>query len=147
MQKLTAKAKIGIQVPIQEVFEAIVNPEIMKNYFISKGSNRLEVGKEILWEFPEFEGSFPIEVLEIISNQRIKFSWDSNSEVIIELEKSSEDSTLVMVQEMGYQNDEKGIQWVIGQTEGWANFLACLKAWMEYKIYLRKGAFDFLKTN
>lgn len=147
MQKLTAKAKIGIQVPIQEVFEAIVNPEIMKNYFISKGSNRLEVGKEILWEFPEFEGSFPIEVLEIIPNQRIHFSWDSLSEVIIELEKSSEDSTLVMVQEMGCQNDEQGIQWVVGQTEGWANFLACLKAWMEYKIHLRKGAFDFLKTN
>lgn len=147
MQKLTAKAKIGIQVPIQEVFDAIVNPEIMKNYFISKGSNRLEVGKEILWEFPEFEGSFPIEVLEIIPNQRIHFSWDSLSEVIIELEKSSEDSTLVMVQEMGCQNDEQGIQWVVGQTEGWANFLACLKAWMEYKIHLRKGAFDFLKTN
>lgn len=147
MQKLTAKAKIAIQAQLQDVFEAIVNPEIMKNYFISKGSNRLEVGKEILWEFPEFEGSFPVEVMEIIPNQRIHFSWDSLSEVIIELEKSSEDSTLVMVQEMGYQNDEQGIQWIVGQTEGWANFLACLKAWMEYKIHLRKGAFDFLKTN
>ena len=143
MQKLTAKAKIAIQAQLQAVFEAIVNPEIMKNYFISKGSIRLEMGNEILWEFPEFEGSFPIEVLEIIPNQRIHFSWDSLSEVIIELEKSSEDSTLVMVQEMGYQNDEQGIQWVVGQTEGWANFLACLKAWMEYKIHLRKGAFDF----
>lgn len=143
MQKLTAKAKIAIQAQLQAVFEAIVNPEIMKNYFISKGSIRLEMGNEILWEFPEFEGSFPVEVMEIIPNQRIHFSWDSLSEVIIELEKSSEDSTLVMVQEMGYQNDEQGIQWVVGQTEGWANFLACLKAWMEYKIHLRKGAFDF----
>lgn len=147
MQRLTAKAKIAIQAQLQDVFEAIVNPEIMKNYFISKGSNRLEMGNEILWEFPEFEGSFPIEVLEIISTQRIKFSWDSNSEVLIEFEKQSDESTIVMVHEMGYQNDEQGIQWVVGQTEGWANFLACLKAWMEYKIHLRKGAFDFLKTN
>ncbi|MDR2039959.1 MAG: hypothetical protein LBQ60_18715 [Bacteroidales bacterium] len=30
-------------------------------------------------------------------------------------------------------------------TEGWANFLACLKAWMEYGINLCKGAFDFMK--
>lgn len=29
-------------------------------------------------------------------------------------------------------------------TEGWANFLACLKAYLEYGINLRKGAFDFL---
>ncbi|MET3732659.1 SRPBCC domain-containing protein [Moheibacter stercoris] len=143
MQKLTAKAKIAIQAQLQAVFEAIVNPEIMKNYFISKGSNRLEMGNEILWEFPEFEGSFPVEVMEIIPNQRIHFSWDSNSEVLIEFEKQSVETTIVMVHEMGYQNDEKGIQWVIGQTEGWANFLACLKAWMEYKIHLRKGAFDF----
>lgn len=28
-------------------------------------------------------------------------------------------------------------------TEGWANFLACLKAYLDYGINLRKGAFDF----
>ena len=34
---------------------------------------------------------------------------------------------------------------LMGQTEGWANFLACLKAYLEYGINLRKGAFDFMK--
>jgi uncharacterized protein YndB with AHSA1/START domain len=38
MEKVTAKASIGIQKPVSEVFEAIINPEIMQNYFISKGS-------------------------------------------------------------------------------------------------------------
>lgn len=33
----------------------------------------------------------------------------------------------------------------MGNTDGWANFLACLKAYLEYGINLRKGAFDFLK--
>ncbi len=32
-----------------------------------------------------------------------------------------------------------------GNTEGGANFLACLKAYLEHGIILRKGAFDFLK--
>jgi hypothetical protein len=36
-------------------------------------------------------------------------------------------------------------KWLMGNTEGWANFLACLKAYLEYGINLRKGAFDFLK--
>jgi hypothetical protein len=36
---------------------------------------------------------------------------------------------------------------VIGNTEGWANFLACMKAYLEYGIQLRKGAFDFMRKN
>lgn len=35
----------------------------------------------------------------------------------------------------------------IGNTEGWANFLACLKAWMEYGINFRKGAFAYLSSS
>lgn len=146
MNTITAKAKIGIQKPIEDVFEAIVNPEIMKNYFISYGSNRLEIGKEIIWQFPEFEEKFPVNVLEIIPNQLIRFSWDSNSEVVIKIEKFLPNATIVSVSESGYQMDENGINWAIGQTEGWANFLACLKAWLEYNINLRKGSFDFLKN-
>jgi len=53
-------------------------------------------------------------------------------------------STLVTVTEKSRDNDEAGLKWLVGNTEGWANFLACLKAWLEYAINLRKGAFDFL---
>ena len=35
----------------------------------------------------------------------------------------------------------------LGNTEGWANFLACMKAYLEYGIQLRKGAFDFMREN
>ena len=43
--------------------------------------------------------------------------------------------------------DDEGIQLAIGQSVGWANFLACLKAFLEYGINLRKGALDFLKKD
>lgn len=147
MEKLTAKASIGIQKPVSEVFEAIIDPEKMQNYFISKGSGMMEVGKEIIWEFPEFEGSYSLTTTEIITNEKIVFVWDPKSVVTIELQKFSENETVVKVSEEGHENDEKAIKWAIGQTEGWANFLACMKAWLEYGIRLRKGAFDFMKTN
>lgn len=147
MEKLSAKASIGIQKTVSEVFEAIINPEIMQNYFISKGSGRMETGKEVFWSFPEFDGSYPLTVKEIIPDERIVFVWDPNSVVTIELQKLSENEAVVKVSEVGHTNDEKGIKWAIGQTEGWANFLACMKAWLEYAIHLRKGAFDFMKTN
>ncbi|SHJ93466.1 SRPBCC domain-containing protein [Epilithonimonas mollis] len=147
MKKVTAKASIGIQKPVSEVFEAIINPEIMQNYFISKGSGRMETGKEIFWSFPEFDGSYPVTTKEIAPNEKIIFIWDPESVVTIELKQLSENNTLIKVSEEGHDTDEKSIRWAIGQTEGWANFLACMKAWLEYEIHLRKGAFEFMKSN
>lgn len=147
MDKLTAKASIAIQKPVSEIFEAIINPASIQNYFISKGSGRLEKGKEVFWEFPEFEGSFPIKVIELIPEELVIFEWDPNSIVEIRLRSIAENDTVVTVQETGYQMDEAGIKWLVGQTEGWANFLACMKAWIEFKIPLRKGAFNYLYSN
>ncbi|PZU85258.1 MAG: hypothetical protein DI529_10130 [Chryseobacterium sp.] len=70
MEKVTAKASIGIQKSVSEVFEAIVNPEIMQNYFISEGSGRMETHKEIFWSFPEFDGSYPLTTKEITPNEK-----------------------------------------------------------------------------
>jgi len=43
------------------------------------------------------------------------------------------------------QATAEGIEWYGRNTEGWVNFLACLKAYLEYKINLRKGAFEFMR--
>jgi uncharacterized protein YndB with AHSA1/START domain len=135
---------------VAAVFEEIVNPEKMSNYFISKGSGNMEEGKTVTWHFPEFEEGFQVEIGIIAPNQSITFFWESNSkttEVNITLTPKPGDSTLVTVTEKNWENTPDGINWLKGNTEGWANFLACLKAWMEYGINLRKGAFEFLKEN
>jgi uncharacterized protein YndB with AHSA1/START domain len=148
--KLEIKTQIQIQKPVAAVFEEIVNPEKMSNYFISKGSGNMEEGKTVTWHFPEFEEGFQVEIGIIAPNQSITFFWESNSkttEVNITLTPKPGDSTLVTVTEKNWENTPDGINWLKGNTEGWANFLACLKAWMEYGINLRKGAFEFLKEN
>jgi uncharacterized protein YndB with AHSA1/START domain len=68
-------------------------------------------------------------------------------ELLVEMTFSPKgrDSTLVTITEKSRKADEAGIKWLKGNTEGWANFLACLKAYLEYGINLRKGAFDFMK--
>lgn len=107
----------------------------------------MEEGTEVQWEFPEFEGSFPVQVKEVKENELISFVWDPDSFVEIRLEKQKNGDTVVRVSEEGHQNDEAGIKWLVGQTEGWTNFLNCMKAWLEYGIHLRKGAFDYMKNN
>ncbi len=144
--KLIAKATIQIQKPADEVFEGIVNPDFMTKYFISESSGRMESGKTLLWKFPEFPDEFPVSDIEIEANRSVSFVWDPDTVVRIILDSQTDGSTVVRVTEDGKSLNDKNIQWVISNSEGWANFLACMKAYLEYGIQLRKGAFDFMNT-
>jgi len=147
-QKLEIKAGIQILKPADEVFEAIVDPQKMTNYFISESSGRMEEGKQLTWKFPEFEGESPVRVSKIEKAKYISFYWGAEGEeMLVEMTLQPgkrEDTTVVTITEKEMENNEAGIKWLRGNTEGWANFLACLKAYLEYGINLRKGAFDHL---
>lgn len=146
---LEVKAALQIRRSAHEVFEAIVNPDQMSNYFISKGSARMETGAIVIWRFPEFDFEAPVRVGTLQPDKYISFCWDGEKDktlfVQIHLEETPDASTIVRITEGTMENNEAGLQWLVGNTEGWANFLACLKAWLEYGINLRKGAFDFMK--
>jgi uncharacterized protein YndB with AHSA1/START domain len=148
MKKLEINTTLQIQKPVTEVYQAIVDPDKMTNYFISKSTGPMEEGKTVWWDFPEFEESSPVRIGKLIQDEFITFSWDIGEKeltVEITLVPQKDGSTLVKITEKEMENDEAGIHWLKGNTEGWANFLACLKAYMEYGINLRKGGFDFLR--
>jgi uncharacterized protein YndB with AHSA1/START domain len=144
--QLEIKASLMISKPAHEVFEAIVDPSKMSNYFISKSSGRMEEGKTLTWEFPEMDMQFPVYIKKIVIDKYISYTWNDfrdGTETLVEftlIPKSN--ATFVTVTEKSRDNDETGLKWLKSNTEGWANFLACLKAYMEYGINLRKGAFD-----
>lgn len=143
--KLIARATIQIQKPVEDVFEGIINPEIMTKYFISESSGRMETGKELTWKFPEFPDEVAVKEIRNETNQSVSFVWDKETVVLIVLEAQPDNSTVVKVTEDGKEFNEENLKWVIGNTEGWANFLACMKAWLEYGIQLRKGAFEYMR--
>ncbi len=149
IQTLEIQTKLQILKPVHEIFEAIVEPEKMKNYFISRSSGKMEEGKQITWKFPEFEMEFPIRVGRIEKDRYISYYWTTDDiEQLVEmtLTTTPNGATIVAITEKSRNNDAAGIKWLKQNTEGWANFLACLKAYLEYGINLRKGAFDFMKT-
>jgi len=144
---LEIETAIGIQKTPHEVYEAIVDPAKMANYFISRGSGRLEEGKTIIWSFPEFDFEFPVRVTRIETDSYVSFRWESDGiDMLVEmtLTPRGTGSTVVRITEKSRELDEAGLKWLQGNTQGWANFLACLKAYLEYGINLRKGAFDFM---
>jgi uncharacterized protein YndB with AHSA1/START domain len=148
-EMLEIKVALQISKPIDVVFEAIVNPEKMSNYFISKSSGFMKEGKELIWNFPEFDMDYSVRVGKIEVNKYISYYWNSEvKELFVEimLESQANGSTLVSIRETGMPNDKEGLKWLSGNSFGWSNFLACLKAYLEYNINLRKGAFDFMRA-
>lgn len=145
---LIIKAQIQIAKLPGEVYEAIVDPIRMSNYFISGSSGRMEAGADLEWQFPEFDMLVPVKVGELRKNKYVSFYWDDidDKKMLVEINLLPiGDSTHVIVTEKERDPDEAGIGWLRRNTEGWANFLACMKAYLEYGINLRKGAFDFMK--
>ena len=144
---LEIETAIGIMKAPHEVFEAIVDPAKLANYFISRGSGRLEEGKTIIWSFPEFDFEFPVRVDRVEKDSYVSFRWESDgTDLLVEitLTPRGAGSTVVRITEKSRELDEAGLKWLQGNTQGWANFLACLKAYLEYGINLRKGAFDHM---
>ena len=50
--------------PVNEVFDAVVDPKKMSNYFISGASGPIKVGR-VEWEFGDVGAKVPIDVLEV----------------------------------------------------------------------------------
>jgi uncharacterized protein YndB with AHSA1/START domain len=147
-EKLEIQAKLQVAKPVDDVFDAIIDPARMSNYFISQSTGKMEEGERLHWRFPEFDMDVPIRVGKIKENKYVSYYWENDGkELLVEitLTPAHNNTTIVTVTEKEMENDEAGIKWLKGNTEGWANFLACLKAYLEYGINLRKGGFDFMR--
>ncbi|WP_343744245.1 SRPBCC domain-containing protein [Chitinophaga sp.] len=151
MGPLIITASMQMAKPPQEVFDAIVDPQKMSNYFIASGSGRMVEGETVVWAFAEEPTRFDIPVKKIVPDKEIHFEWEGaaqhQTQVKIELAPTKSGGTLVTVTEGELPLDAKGLKWFSQNTFGWTNFLDCLKAYLEYGINLRKGAFDFMQAS
>ena len=133
-----AEAQMLIRKPIEEVFEAFINPAITKNFWFTKASGKLEVAKRITWSWEMYNVSTTVVAQEILQNQRIVFDWDKPSKTVeINFKEVDEDSTFVTVSESGY--DKKGdelIAVIKDATGGFTTVLDGLKAFLEHRINL-----------
>ena len=65
--------------PVHEVFEAVADPGKLSNYFTTGGAKgRLETGATVTWDFADFPGAFPVEVVEVLPDRKIVLRWDAS---------------------------------------------------------------------
>lgn len=51
--RIKAKVQLGIMRSASEIFEAVVNPDIMTRYFISGSTGIMESGKTLTWTWTD----------------------------------------------------------------------------------------------
>jgi uncharacterized protein YndB with AHSA1/START domain len=157
--KFTVHTKI--QKPVEEVFDGVYNPSKLSQYFTTAGASApLDPGTTVMWEFADFPGPFPVRVKEVEKNRLIAFEWDAGDasedaagnkkaqthanivcRVEMRFEPLDDGSTLVSITESGWPETEKGLKLSYGNCMGWSHMQLCLKAYLEYGINLRKGAY------
>lgn len=141
--------------PVDEVYEAVVDPDKLSSYFTTGGAKgRIEVGKTVMWDFHDFPGSFPVTVVEAVPRKKIVLQWDAGdgsdggcdgdgagyqTTMTMSFKSLDDDRTLVTISEHGWKPDEAGLKASYGNCEGWTHMLCALKAWTEHGINLREG--------
>lgn len=134
-----AKAEMLIRKPVEEVFEAFVNPAITTQFWFTKSSGRLDENKQVEWIWEMYNYTAPVKVISVETNKKIVIEWGSAEEAtIVEwVFKSLDNGTFVSVVNSGFKGDaDKIIAQVRDSTEGFTLVLAGLKALLEYNIRL-----------
>jgi uncharacterized protein YndB with AHSA1/START domain len=146
---LTFRVSGRIAKPVEDVFEAVVDPGQLSHYFTTGGANgRLEPGATVAWDFHDFPGAFPVDVVEVEKNKRIVLRWAASDRegdgykttVTMSFDPLDDGRrTLVTITEAGWRETQSGLKASFGNCEGWTGMLAAMKVWLEHGINLREG--------
>lgn len=131
--------KFKILKPAKDIFEVIVDPIKIGEFWFSSSSARWEQGKLIIVKYDEYGAEGVINILEVIENKRIVFSWgkEHGNETVVNISLNELDtaSTIIEVNESGFKKeDSELIGKMLGQKEGWVYMLSCLKAYVENDV-------------
>jgi uncharacterized protein YndB with AHSA1/START domain len=152
------KVAARIAKPVNEVFEAVADPAKLSRYFTTGGAKgRLETGAVVTWDFADFPGAFPVDVVEVTPNERIVLRWEANegaladgedaamaqagyqTTVTMTFEPLEDGRSLVSIAEEGWRDTDGGRKASYGNCEGWTHMLCAMKANLEHGINLREG--------
>lgn len=137
--------------PIAQVFEAVADPKRLSGYFTTGGAKgRIETGATVSWDFHDFPGAFPVDIIKAENNREIVLQWQANESgadagykttVTMKFEDLGDERTLVTITEEGWRETPAGLAASYGNCQGWSQMLCALKAYLEYGINLREGMY------
>lgn len=135
-----AETGMVIRRPVAEVFEAFIDPDITSAFWFTRSSGRLDVGREIRWDWEMYGASTLVLVKAVEPNERILIEWDGYSgrtTVEWRFTDRRDGTTAVVIRESGWTGDgDELVKYVGESTQGFTWTLAGAKAFLEHGIEL-----------
>lgn len=134
-----------IRKPVAKVFQAFIDPAITKNFWFTKASDKLSIGKTVIWEWEMYGVSAKVLVKEIVKNEKIIIEWNEPPTTVeFEFQSLTNDSTYVVIKNYGFNlTGDKLIEAIRDNTGGFTTVLDGLKAYLEHNINLNLIADKF----
>ena len=132
------EAQMLIRKPIDEVFQAFINPKITTNFWFTKSSGHLEKEKKVQWQWEMYNVSAEVYVKQILPNKLISIEWGEPSTTVdFEFKSVTKESTYVVIKNYGFQQTGNDlIEAIKNNTGGFTTVLDGLKAFLEHGIKL-----------
>jgi uncharacterized protein YndB with AHSA1/START domain len=133
-----AKAEMMIRKPVDQVFNALIDPAVTAQFWFTRSSGKLVEGKRVRWDWEMYGVGTDVDVKKVVPNKRILIEWDSyvgRTPVEWEFTARSDNTTMVAVSNYGFQGDDI-VEQAIESTQGFTFMLAGLKALLEHGIRL-----------
>jgi uncharacterized protein YndB with AHSA1/START domain len=138
---ITVQVVDRIAKPPAEVFDAIVDPAKMTQYFITRGSSRLTREGKVTWEWADVDAKLEVEIAQYEQDRKIGLAWSATgypTKVTLMVEPDGTGTKLTAA-EAPFALTEDGARRAMQQTQGWTDFCCCLKAYLDHGIDLRHG--------
>lgn len=134
----TVETQMLIRKPVSTVFQAFIDPKITTNFWFTKSSGPLAIGKVIIWEWEMYSISLKVIVKDIIQNKRITIEWGEPATTVdFEFTSLSDDTTYVVIKNYGFdKTGDELIEAIKDNTGGFTTVLDGLKAYLEHNINL-----------
>ena len=127
-----------IRKPVSQVFQAFIDPAITTNFWFTKSSGKLELGKTVKWEWEMYGVSTNVLTNKIITDKLISTAWgDPSTTVDYEFTAVTDETTYVVIKNYGFKETGNDlIQVIKDSTGGFTTVLDGLKAYLEHNIKL-----------
>jgi uncharacterized protein YndB with AHSA1/START domain len=140
------KTGMLIRRPVEDVFEAFIDPEVTTRFWFTRSSGRLEQGGCVQWDWEMYGISVPVTVEAIEPNERILIEWgEPGARTTVEWTfRPCGGGTFVDITHSGFAGTgDELVKMATDSTQGFTLVLAGLKALLEHDVELNVVADRF----
>lgn len=129
-----------IRKPARDVFEAFIDPAVTTQFWFTKSTGRLDLGKTVKWSWEMYDVSADVTPKVIDRDKRIVLEWPGdNAPTTVEwaFAAQPDGTTFVSITESGFTGTgDELVKQVADSTQGFSLVLAGLKALLEHGVRL-----------